>query len=65
MGRTRSRHAQAAQYQDDELRRGTTRYAHAQSHSTDCKLRQNITPEGMGMGMGSENANYTRTAQGL
>ena len=53
-----------AQYQDHELRRGATRYAHAQAHSTDCELRQNITPEGEN-GNGERNANYTRTAQGL
>ncbi|KAI9442033.1 hypothetical protein BJY52DRAFT_1229221 [Lactarius psammicola] len=53
-----------AQYQDHELRRGTTRYAHAQAHSTDCKLWQNITPEGEN-GNGERNANYTRTTQGL
>ena len=35
-----------AQYQDHELRQGATRYAHAQAHSTDCKLRQSITLEG-------------------
>ncbi|KAI9442077.1 hypothetical protein BJY52DRAFT_1229171 [Lactarius psammicola] len=51
-----------AQYQDHELRRGATRYAHAQAHSTDCELRQNITPEGEN-GNGERNANYTRTTR--
>ena len=52
-----------AQYQDHELRRGATRYAHAQAHSTDCKLRQSITLEGAN-GIGERNSEITRTTQG-